>query len=56
MQKPRISLFLFKFSVVKMLICINPNNLNGLPESLPPQISFPYMMNDSLGLNYLQNA
>ena len=44
------------FSVVKMLSCIIPSNLNGVLESSPPQISFPYVMDDSLRLNNLQNA
>ena len=56
MQKPRISLLLLKYSVVKMLSCIIPSNLNGVLESSPPQMSFPYVMDDSLRLNNLQNA
>ena len=56
MQKSRISLFLLKYSVVTMLSCIIPSNLNGVLESSPPQISFPYVMDDSLRLNNLQNA
>ena len=56
MQKSRISLFLLKYSVVTMLSCIIPSNLNGVLESSPPQISFPYVMDDSLRLNNLRNA
>ena len=56
MQKPRISLLLLKYSVVKMLSCIIPSNLNGVLESSPPQMSFPYVMDDSLRFNNLQNA
>ena len=56
MQKPRISLFLLKYSVVKMLSCIITSNLNVVLESSPPQMSFPYVMDDSLRLNNLQNA
>ena len=39
-----------------MLSCIIPSNLNGVLESSPPQMSFPYVMDDSLRLNNLQNA
>ena len=39
-----------------LLDCIIPSNLNGVLESSPPQISFPYVMDDSLRLNNLQNA
>ena len=56
MQKPRISLFLLKYSVVKMLSCIITSNLNVVLESSPPQMSFPYVMDDCLRLNNLQNA
>ena len=56
MQKPRISLLLLKYSVVKMLSCIIPSNLNGVLESSPPQMSFPCVMDDCLRLNNLQNA
>ena len=56
MQKPRISLLLLKYSVVKMLSCIIPSNLNGVLESSPPQMSFLCVMDDCLRLNNLQNA
>ena len=39
-----------------MLSCIIPSNLNGVLESSPPQISFPYVMDDNLRLNNLQNT
>ena len=39
-----------------MLSCIIPSNLNGVLESSPPQMSFPYVMDESLKLNNLQNA
>ena len=39
-----------------MLSCIIPSNLNGVLESSPPQMSFPYVMDDSLSFNNLQNA
>ena len=39
-----------------MLSCIIPSNLNGVLESSPPQMSFPYVMDDCLRLNNLQNA
>ena len=50
------NLFLLKYSVVKMLSCIIPSNLNGVLESSPPQMSFPCVMDDCLRLNNLQNA
>ena len=37
-------------SNVKMLSCIIPSNLNDVLESPPPQMSFPYVLNN------LQNA
>ena len=41
------NLFIFiKYSVVKMLSCIIPSNLNGVLESSPPQMSFPCVMDD----------
>ena len=39
-----------------MLSCIITSNLNVVLESSPPQMSFPYVMDDSLRLNNLQNA
>ena len=39
-----------------MLSCIITSNLNVVLESSPPQMSFPYVMDDCLRLNNLQNA